>query len=134
MRQDNGACCAICRTGRNPTVQHIGRTFVSAQRATDSTGRAHRITASVLRRQVQSEGVQTRRADRVVTAVGVFAKAFPESERSVWFSNLRLINVYDSVAEQGVACGVFAVKSLRGSANWLRLERVGPDLTRDEPD
>ena len=77
MFQDNDACCRICRSGKNPNMQHIGRT--------------HRISVAWLHEQFKSKDISMMRADSELMAADIFTKHFPECKREVW--KLSLIHI-----------------------------------------
>ena len=100
MFQDNDACCRICRSGKNPNMQHIGRT--------------HRISIAWLHEQLKESDIHMFRADSELMAADIFTKHFPESKREVWQSNLKLINIFDAKNVLNIDYTQRMVQSLRG--------------------
>ena len=68
MCQDNDACSRIRRTGKNPNMQHIGRT--------------HRISVAWLHDQLVNHGVLMHRTDSELQAADIFTKG-TEAEHHV---------------------------------------------------
>ena len=80
FREDNETMIQVCKSGKNPTMRHLGRT--------------HRVSISWLHERFAERWHDLRYILSEHQTADIFTKAF--SEATKWDSNLKLIRVYDN--------------------------------------
>jgi len=76
---DNAAMIQVCKSGRNPTMRHLGRT--------------HGISITWLHDETMKDSCELRYIETSKMAADIFTKFFPHRKRETWDKVRRLINV-----------------------------------------
>ena len=75
FQEDNQACIQVLKTGKNPTMRHLGRT--------------HKVCVAWLHEQFQGDNMNTSYCDSALQCADVFTKAF--TDKLCWNPVCRLI-------------------------------------------
>ena len=81
-----------------------------------------------MKHTLQMSGINMHRADSELMAADIFTKPFPETKRSIWDANLKLISIYPSnTVDKDIIYTADKAYSLRGDMSSLRMQKIVPE-------
>ena len=79
FHDDNEAMVSVCRTGKNPTMRHLGK--------------VHGISLSLLCQETKKAYVNLGYISTDIMAADIFTKFYPRAKSTMWVSVRKLINL-----------------------------------------
>ena len=115
FHEDNQATIAVCKTGKNPTMRHLGRT--------------HQVDVAWLHERFQSKDFELQYTESEHMAADIFTKAFTDSEK--WKHACSLINLVDPATFWTVPSGDGGNVDLRSPHTY---QKAGISVEKQDED
>ena len=116
---DNETMLQVCRTGRNPTMRHLGRT--------------HGISIQWLHDETTKETCELHYIETANMAADIFTKFFPQAKASTWTEARKLINVLSPEEfEEMVGDPGGGYLSLKSQGKVMAVRHGGGDAPADD--